>query len=548
LVAPHNVNTGENPLPSNDNENHRMSWDNVSVSYVTPVTYTVTVVEGEGINNLTSEEKPKIDMSLDRRSISDDRESAYKTFYKPQSGFVGDPMPFYNSGDETYYLFFLYENGNKHPIYFSKTKNYATFEGFGEVLPPGDTGSQDEWIGTGSFIKMNDTYYCFYTGHNADLNPDEKVMIASTSDLNTSSWSKLSNSLEAPSGYDGNNFRDPIVYWDDTRSKYVLAVAGRKDDKAAIVRYQSVDFTDNFNNWVQIDSLVATTSEEPQTYEIQTDSNIPECPDIFKMGDKWYMVFSRINQDVHRKTFYRVADNPNGPWTKCGNHETFDGLWLYAAKTVSNGTNRYISGWASSGQTFNSSNELDWGGALITHKLAQQADGKLYPQIPDSVNSKFSKPVRYRDIKKTGNVSGSGDNFTISNGKVVFNRNISSVKIEMKIDASQAEKNFGVAFGAFENQEDAYRLTFDTTSDNQYNCTALFMYQRGTEYNFTPLIVPQDKIFNVKIIIEKSLCVMYINDNVAFTNRISNMEQNPWMIFAGEGTVKFFDIKISQIS
>ncbi|KAA6300694.1 MAG: hypothetical protein EZS26_003158 [Candidatus Ordinivivax streblomastigis] len=31
LVAPHLVNTSENPLPTNDNENHRISWDNVRV-------------------------------------------------------------------------------------------------------------------------------------------------------------------------------------------------------------------------------------------------------------------------------------------------------------------------------------------------------------------------------------------------------------------------------------------------------------------------------------------------------------------------------------
>ena len=37
-----------------------------------------------------------------------------------------------------------------------------------------------------------------------------------------------------------------------------------------------------------------------------------ECPDIFKLGNQWYMVFSRLNRDDHRKTFYRIADNPDG--------------------------------------------------------------------------------------------------------------------------------------------------------------------------------------------------------------------------------------------
>ena len=114
----------------------------------------------------------------------------------------------------------------------------------------------------------------------------------------------------------------------------------------------------------------------------------------------------------------------------------------------------------------------------------------------------------------------------------------------MRIDASQASKNFGIAFAAYDNQQDAYKLTFDLTSNNDYNCPALMMYQRGKEFNFTPLVVPQNKIFDVKIIIEKSICVMYVNGNVAFTNRITNLNQNPWMIFADDEEVKFENIRV----
>ena len=114
----------------------------------------------------------------------------------------------------------------------------------------------------------------------------------------------------------------------------------------------------------------------------------------------------------------------------------------------------------------------------------------------------------------------------------------------MKIDASEAEKGFGIGFGAYEDQEESYKLIFDMTSNNQYNCPALFMYQKNKELNFTPLIVSNNKQFDVKIIIEKQVCVMYVNGNVAFTNHISTMEQNPWMIFSNSGTVRFSDIKI----
>jgi beta-fructofuranosidase len=449
-------------------------------------------------------------------------------------------MPFYNEADKTIYAFYLSTVNGKSGICMVKTSNFLWFGVASNIIQVGGSGSWDTGIGTGSCIKNGSQYAFFYTGF-SDHSPSSVVLKAVSNDMQN--WTKVSDfRIEAPNNFERNEFRDPCVYFDDTRGKYVMAVGGRKSGKAAVVRFQS----DDLDSWEQIEPILAI-NENPDEFQIATDSDIPECPDIFKMGDKWYMVFSRINRDVHRKTFYRVADNPNGPWRKCGDHETFDGLWFYAGKTVFDGVNRYISGWASTGQKPKPNNmgeELDWGGMLITHKLAQQADGKLYPQIPDAVDIKFTNTVEYKDIKRDGSVSGSGDNFTISGGKVVFNRNVSSAKIEIKIDASQASKNFGIAFAAHENQEDAYNLTFDLTTNNSYNCPAMFMYQRGKEYNFTPLVVPQNKIFNVKIIIEKSVCVMYINNNVAFTNRITNLNQNPWMLFAEDGTVKFSDIKI----
>jgi beta-fructofuranosidase len=325
-------------------------------------------------------------------------------------------------------------------------------------------------------------------------------------------------------------------------------VTSIKDGKGVIIRYTSPDLL----NWTLIAPLT----------DFDSDAQILECPDIFKMGNKWYLVFSRINRDVHRKTFYRVADSPDGPWKICadatGHHETFDGLFLYAAKTATNGTTRYISGWCSTGQDVNSNNELDWAGTLVTHKLVQQPDGRLYPSIPDAVDKKFSKPIKYAKIKSSGNATGVDGNYTITSisgrSYAMFNRNTSPVKISMKIDASQSN-SFGFSFGAGGSMSEIYSVAFDLTSTNHYSTPVLFMnkesnYVTGSyskELNFTPLIVPADKVFNVKIIIEKSICILYVNDNVAFTNRIYKMDQNPWTIFADNGTIKISNFTINKI-
>lgn len=525
-------------------------------TYILSILFVLNTLTGcKGDDSIPPTEPPieSVDRSTTCTNVQDN--GIYRTFYQPPQGYVGDPMPYYNAGDNKFYLFYLYENANRHPIFLTRTNGYGTFEGFTQILSAGPIGSQDEWIGTGSFIKKDNTYYSFYTGHNGNLNPAEKIMMATSPDL--LNWTKQPTAtFQAPAEYDQNNFRDPHVYWDETHNNYVMLVTTRKDSKGALARYKSSDL----NNWSIMEPLVATTSNNPGKHEIETDAEILECPDIFKMGDKWYLTFSRINRDEHRKTFYRVSDSPDGPWKICrdaaGHHETFDGLYLYAGKTASDGTTRYLSGWTSTGQTVNDNNELHWSGSLVSHKLVKQASGKLYPAIPDAVDQKFNVNVPFAQIAAEGTVSGDGNAYTIAaqtSGRsyALFNRNITPVKISMKIDASQSN-HFGFSFGACGDMLEVYSVSFDLTSTNRWGMPSLFMYQENKqgstkkELNFTPLIVPTNKVFDVKMVVENSICVVYVNNQVAFTNRIYKMDQNPWAIFSDNGTIKISGMAITK--
>lgn len=489
---------------------------------------------------------PAYDTTTNVRVISES--GTYSTFFKPQTGYVGDPMTYYNQTDGNYYVYYLqdWRNGapTDHPIYCTTTKDFGSFQGFFQAIPCGESTSQEQFLGTGSFMKdKNGKLFGWYTGFNGNLYPHEKVMLATSTDMHT--FTKLPNyTFEAPDGFDKNNWRDPKVYWDPTRSTYVMLITTIKEGKGTLARYCSSDLY----NWTYLDYM----------NDFDSDAQILECPDIFKMGDKWYLIFSRINRDEHRKTFYRVSESPNGPWRRCENsndhHETFDGLYLYAGKTDTDGTSRYISGWCSSGQeTVNG--ELPWAGNLITHKLVQQADGRLYPSIPDAVDNKFSKSIPYGILQTKGDFSGDTVNYAlVANGTRsygMFNRNISPVKVEMNIDASNSS-NFGFSFGAGGDMSEVYSVSFDLSSNNKWSLPSLFLIRErhyitgdySTEMNFTPLIVPVDKQFHVKIIMEKSICIVYVNNNVAFTNRIYKMNQNPWTVFVDEGKIKIMGMHI----
>ncbi|PCH71605.1 MAG: hypothetical protein COC06_01340 [Bacteroidales bacterium] len=501
--------------------------------------------------SVDDETPPQVDTTTTCRSVFES--GAYSIFYKAQNGYVGDPMPYYNVDDNVYYLFYLqdWRNGGStdHPIYCTTTKDYSSFSGLTQSIGTGESDSQEAYLGTGSFIKNSEgKLYGFYTGHNGSLYPSEKIMLATSTDMRT--FTKVpSFTFEAPDGYDKNNFRDPCVYYDPTKSAYVMLITSIKDGKGILARYISTDL----KNW----NIIAPLTD------FDSDAEILECPDIFKMGNKWYLLFSRINRDEHRKTFYRIADSPDGPWKRCedekGHHETFDGLYFYAGKTASNGNVCYLSGWCSTGQEVNGNNELDWAGSLITHKLVQQPSGKLYPTISEGVDNKFNTSIDYLMLKSKGDVSGEDGAYLMSyqDGRsyALFNRNTVPVKIELSIDASQSSR-FGFSFGACDELSEVYSVTFDLTSSNKWLMPALFLYKESSyatglytnELNFTPLVVPEDNVFDIKIVIEKSICVVYINNNVAFTNRIFKMDKNSWTIFVDDGEIEVSDLSIYKIT
>src|SRR5699024_6483957 len=111
---------------------------------------------------------------------------------------------------------------------------------------------------------------------------------------------------------------------------------------------------------------------------------------------------------------------------------------------------------------------------------------------------------------------------------------------------------FGFSFGACEDMSEIYSVTFDLMAANHAQMPELFMYQENkysttkNELNFTLLIIPTNKKFDIKIVIENSICVVYVNNQVAFTNRIRKINQNPWTIFSDQGAIKVSAVKIEK--
>ncbi len=115
-----------------------------------------------------------------------------------------------------------------------------------------------------------------------------------------------------------------------------------------------------------------------------------ECPDLFRIGDWWYLIFSEYSDLV--ATRYRMSRSLKGPWLT-PTQDTFDGHAFYAAKTASDGKDRFIFGWNPTKSDNKDSGGWNWGGNLVVHQIIQQPNGELTVRVPDTVRKAFHKPV-----------------------------------------------------------------------------------------------------------------------------------------------------------
>ena len=57
---------------------------------------------------------------------------------------------------------------------------------------------------------------------------------------------------------------------------------------------------------------------------------------------------------------------------------------------------------------------------------------------------------------------------------------------------------------------------------------------------------PEDNTYQIDIYTDNSVCVMYINDNVCYTNRIYGIQNNNWSINSYGGAVTVSNVKVTQ--
>ena len=193
-----------------------------------------------------------------------------------------------------------------------------------------------------------------------------------------------------------------------------------------------------------------------------------ECPDLFRIGDKWYLLFSQYG-----RTEYRIGDTAYGPWRK-PRYPHFDigDYYFYAAKTLYDGQRRLLVGWCGDLAGGKDARHALWGGAIVTpREIIAGDDGQLSLHCPTEYLRIFNSVVKiqYNDfilVAGEWHVGNDGLTTPMAQGMSACLCESKSTDIMMRgiIEPLQSRGNVGVVLRSAPDLSSHYLLNFDLDS------------------------------------------------------------------------------------
>lgn len=475
-------------------------------------------------------------------------------FFRPTDAWTGDFIPYYRDG--RFHLFFLLDwrdkagHGEGTPWYQVSTTDFVHFVEHGQMLPRGTTKDQDLYVFTGSAVYGEGRHHIFYTGHNpyfpAEGKPEQGVMHATSDDM--LKWEKVpEDTFYSPSDrFEPDDWRDPFVFWNPEANEYWMLVAARvKNGPSRRRGCTGLCASKDLKKWEVRDPFWS-----PGLYFTH------ECPDLFKMGDWWYLVFSEFTDLV--RTRYRMSRSLNGPWIT-PKYDYFDAKAFYAAKTASDGQRRFLFGWDPTRTSRKDYHPFDWGGNLVVHELKQESDGTLVVTVPSTVDAAWINPLPVQFPLKWGQAQVEDGrlelvapgSFACAAAQTMPDR----CKIEAQVRFAPDTRGCGVMLRTSDDLEASYyirlepqnhRIVFDSwprvAPEPLINVDGGHMAGLERWMDLAP-DVPVD----LKIFVDRTVAVVYLSGRIAMSLRMYDLPSGRWGFFVDEGRAQFQNVRISTL-
>lgn len=484
-------------------------------------------------------------------ALSDEPNSIPKTafLYEPAGGVAADVIPYFGNG-AFHILHLQLKNGQRQAWDWAEivTEDFVGCDFTGVALTgPGDEEAPDHDIFTGSIFEKNDQFYAFYSGHSKSLDKKKGVkfqQVFLATSPNGTVWEKKTDFLFNTAGHPAYRFpgacRDPFVFWNPEKKEYGMLIT------AASVQYPSGSLA-----YASSPDLIHWRLDEP----FPASGRFPgyECSDLFYWGDCWYLIFSTYAENPGWATRYMMAPSLDGPWSSPID-DFFDGGSLYAAKTVSDGSRRFLCGTLTRRDPDTTGIRSDdgpngWSGRILIYELHRRDDGTLGVRLPVSVEESFGKPEPVRlAAHPVWEKTDSGLQAVFGPARLALGTLPDRCLLQFNLTVPPTGRA-GVWVGGDADGKQAFRLYVDTG-------TQRLVWDRGhlplgsdpeKERPYRPLPVQPGDQVSVKVLLDGNAAVACVDDDICLSFRMYDRRDNTFGIWSDTVGAEISDMQLRSV-
>ncbi|MGF7144871.1 hypothetical protein HNQ56_003304 [Anaerotaenia torta] len=275
-----------------------------------------------------------------------------------ENRYIGDVHPFYDEKTSTWYMFYLATGGQFH------SKLLTSQDGISWKPTELSIKSFMENYAVLGITEKDNRYYSYYGDYHTSVSED-----LITWEYAGSSYQAYQDKEQFPGGS-----RDPFVAYDeDTGRFYSIAInyPKRVPSEGIFISNLAIGRTNS-------GSLEDWSKEAKPVFAENRDNHDPECPQLIKIGKRWYVFTSFYGYSNHGvgRMAYLIGDENVDPYTMDWTRKEINYLTsedICAAQIAQKGDQFYLFGWLPKAYDGNF-----WGGHInLPTEIYQLEDGKL---------------------------------------------------------------------------------------------------------------------------------------------------------------------------
>jgi beta-fructofuranosidase len=277
-----------------------------------------------------------------------------------------------------------------------------------------------------------------------------------------------------------------------------------------------------------------------------------ECPDLFRLGDWWYLLFSEFSDTC--VTRYRLAKSLAGPWLTPP-VDTFDGRAFYAAKTAAPpapGAPRFLFGWNPTRAGEKDYAPWQWGGNLVVHEIVQEDDGALAVRLPPTIAGAFGPPEAAAFTHGFGPWSVEAHSLRLPAQGRFTCASAGELPPTCLIQASLHVEPGAEACGIMLRTDPTFETGYYVRLEPQRRRLVFDAWPRAGDMPHMvelerPLTVSDEQPVQLTLYVNGSLCEVYVDGRIALSARLYDHAAGAWGIFAQNGAVEATGVTVSLL-